>query len=90
MDVAYGSNVAPMLFGGGGHPLLVSMFENRTLYMAGASDALTSSLATWANWNLCYQFTGGEPYYYYAVGWVFGEELAQNPSCQPVQLTLEG
>lgn len=76
--------------------LYVSVFENGTLYLPGGADDTANNetypspveyFGNLTNWNLCYQFTGG--YYYYSIGWVFGTQPAQNPSCQPVDLTFE-
>lgn len=73
----------------------MSVSDNGTFYLPGGVDDSNNNatypnpveyLGDLTNWNLCYQFTGG--YYYYSIAWVFTQP-AQNPSCQPVQLTME-
>lgn len=69
--------------------------ENGTLYIPGGVDD-TQNTDTYpnpvvyqgnlTNWYLCYQFTGG--YYYQSIAWV-NSLPPQNPTCAPVDLTLE-
>lgn len=88
----------PLFYPGVGYSaseVYVNVFANGTLYLQGGQDD-TANNATYpnppqyfselTNWSLCYQFTGG--YYYYSIGWVYGTQPAQNPSCQPVDLTF--
>lgn len=99
MAPGYGTNVGvPLFYPGVGYSaseVYVNVFANGTLYLQGGQDD-TANNATYpnppqyfselTNWSLCYQFTGG--YYYYSIGWVYGTQPAQNPSCQPVDLTF--
>lgn len=72
------------------------MSDNGTLYFSGGTDDTANGdsypnplqyFGDLTNWNLFYQFTGG--YYYHSIGWLFGQEPSQNPTCQPVQLTTQ-
>lgn len=96
----YGSNVAVPLFIPGTESnaglLYVNVYPNGTLYLQGgvndtANTATQPIPATYfgdlTNWVLCNQMTGG--YYYYSIGWVSGVGPAQNPTCQPVDLTFQ-
>lgn len=99
LEANYGSNVGvPLFYPGLGYSaseVYVNVFENGSLYLHGGPDDRTNN-ATYpqpplyfgnlTNWALCDQFTGG--YYYYSIGWVYGTQPAQNPSCQAVDLTL--
>ncbi|KAJ4418097.1 hypothetical protein N0V82_005760 [Gnomoniopsis sp. IMI 355080] len=99
LGLNYGSNVAvPLFYPGYSYSpgtTYISVSDDGTFYLPGGVDDSNNN-ATYpdpvqyfgnlTNWNLCYQFTGG--YYYYSIGWVFTQP-AQNPSCQPVQLTME-
>ncbi|KAI0123442.1 hypothetical protein BJ170DRAFT_641838 [Xylariales sp. AK1849] len=69
--------------------------DNGTLYIDGGPDdssfnatypSSTSSLGNLTNFHLCYQYTGG--YYYHSIAWV-STQPPHNPSCQPVDLSLE-
>lgn len=92
---SWGSNVAtPLFYPGLSYETYVSYDEAGALYLQGGVDDSDNNatypspptyLGNLTNWNLCYQFTGG--YYYYSVGWVFTQP-PQNPSCQPVDLTM--
>lgn len=97
---SYGSNVAvPLFYPGYSYTpgtTYVSVSDNGTFFQPGGIDD-TSNNATYpdpvkyygnlTNWHVCYQFSGG--YYYYSLAWVYGIGPPQNPSCQPVQLTME-
>lgn len=74
----------------------VGVFSNGTLYVPGGIDdtALNDTrpdtpqyFEGLTQWKLCYQYTTFQPYYFYSIAWVIGVEPAQNPSCQPVELT---
>lgn len=97
----YGSNVGvPLFYPGVGYEassFYVNVFpDNGTIYLNGG-PVDTANNATYpdgagyygplTNWVLCYQFTGG--YYYYSIGFVFGVQPAQNPSCQAVNLAFQ-
>ncbi|KAI1474120.1 hypothetical protein F4774DRAFT_401620 [Daldinia eschscholtzii] len=69
--------------------------NNGTLYMYGGYDDSSfnstyplpaPSLGNLTNFHLCYQFTGG--YYYQSIAWV-STHPPHNPSCQPVDLSIE-
>ncbi|KAI2601813.1 hypothetical protein GGR54DRAFT_634490 [Hypoxylon sp. NC1633] len=69
--------------------------ENGTLYVNGGYDdsrfnttypVPAPSLGNLTQFHLCYQFVGG--YYYNSISWV-STQPPHNPSCQPVDLTLE-
>ncbi|KAI1381063.1 hypothetical protein F4677DRAFT_402009 [Hypoxylon crocopeplum] len=69
--------------------------ENGSLYVNGGYDDSqfnttypnpVPSLGNLSNFHLCYQFTGG--YYYNSIAWV-STTPPRNPSCQPVDLSLE-
>ncbi|KAI0131486.1 hypothetical protein F4814DRAFT_406173 [Daldinia grandis] len=69
--------------------------NNGTLYMNGGYDDSNfnatypnppQSLGNLTNFHLCYQFTGG--YYYQSIAWV-STQPPHNPSCQPVNLSIQ-
>ncbi|KAI0155519.1 hypothetical protein BJ166DRAFT_336404 [Pestalotiopsis sp. NC0098] len=91
-----GSNVNVALFYPGYDDFTtLQKSENGTLYVSGGVDD-TQNTDTYpnpvvyqgnlTNWYLCYQFTGG--YYYQSIAWV-NSQPPQNPTCAPVDLTLE-
>lgn len=90
-----GGNVAVAQFRLGTEGIFVSLYPNGTFYFPGGVDDSANNATEPApfsyrgdltNWNLCYQVTGF--YYYYSLGWV-STQPAQNPSCEPVQLSAE-
>ncbi|KAI2616398.1 hypothetical protein GGS26DRAFT_578467 [Hypomontagnella submonticulosa] len=69
--------------------------DNGTFYINGGYDdsKFTTSYpnpvpaqGNLTNFHLCYQFTGG--YYYQSIAWV-STQPPQNPTCQPVDLSIE-
>ncbi|KAK6214496.1 hypothetical protein LQW54_004217 [Pestalotiopsis sp. IQ-011] len=91
-----GSNVNVALFYPGYDDFTtLQKSEIDTLYVSGGVDD-TQNTDTYpnpvvyqgnlTNWYLCYQFTGG--YYYQSIAWV-NSQPPQNPTCAPVDLTLE-
>ncbi|KAL7624541.1 hypothetical protein AAE478_006108 [Parahypoxylon ruwenzoriense] len=93
----WGSNVqTALVFPGleGGTPVYYHA-ANGTLYIQGGYDdssfnstAPTSppTLGNLTNFHLCYQYTGG--YYYHSVAWV-STQPPHNPSCRPVDLSMQ-
>ncbi|KAI1084328.1 hypothetical protein F5B20DRAFT_593435 [Whalleya microplaca] len=94
----WGSNVAPALINVGVTAAVALFFHpnNGTLFLYGGYDDThfnktrptepAPSLGNISNFHLCYQYTGF--YYYRSISWVYTLP-PQNPSCQPVDLSLE-
>ncbi|OTB04632.1 hypothetical protein M426DRAFT_320747 [Hypoxylon sp. CI-4A] len=69
--------------------------DNGTIYLTGGYDdssfnatppTSVSTLGNLTNFHLCYQYTGG--YYYRSIAWV-STQPPHNPSCEPVDLSIE-
>ena len=96
---SWGSNVAQGLFQPTEEYTYIYFTDKedtpKTLYMSGGYDDSHFNatppnpppmLPDLENWHLCYQYNGG--YYYRSIAWVFTQP-PQNPSCEPVDLTIE-
>ncbi|KAH6658507.1 hypothetical protein BKA67DRAFT_533660 [Truncatella angustata] len=91
-----GSNVNTALFYPGiDEYTSLQKADDGTLFISGGVDDSsfnstypnpTTYLGNLTNWHLCYQYTGG--YYYQSIAWVTTQP-PHNPSCVPVDLTLE-
>ncbi|KAI0439931.1 hypothetical protein F4803DRAFT_553554 [Xylaria telfairii] len=94
----WGSNVHTMLAPPGtddGTPISLD-FETGEFYIGSLYDDTAWNITvptgqtgeSLSNFHLCYQWTGG--YWYRSVAWVSGFEGArpQNPSCEPVSLSI--
>jgi hypothetical protein len=90
------SNVAPAAFTPSTPNVYLSCYpDNGTLYYSSGSvddrdfnetrPSYESTFGNLTNFHLCYQYVGG--YYYRSISWV--QTLPpQNPSCEPVDLSL--
>ncbi|RYP75534.1 hypothetical protein DL770_007387 [Monosporascus sp. CRB-9-2] len=93
---SWGSNVAVGQFSPSESWTSIGFVEDTMkLYMPGGYDDSSfnetypnpvQTQGNLMNWHLCYQFAGS--YYYRSISWVFTNP-PQNPSCEPVDLTLE-
>ncbi|KAI1848610.1 hypothetical protein JX265_011536 [Neoarthrinium moseri] len=91
------SNVAAGLFQPGYEGGTIFQYnENGLLYITGGYDDRHNNetypnpptyFGNTSSFHLCYQFTGG--YYYQSIAWVSGTAPPQNPSCEPVDLSLQ-
>ncbi|KAI1641950.1 uncharacterized protein F4817DRAFT_354298 [Daldinia loculata] len=97
LEPSFGSNVyTALIYPGVEDGTSVYFYPNNgTLYMNGGYDDSSfnatyptppPSLGILTNFHLCYQFTGG--YYYHSIAWV-STQPPHNPSCQPVNLSIE-
>jgi hypothetical protein len=96
-EISYASNVLQGLFYPGDSIGTYLSFhpENGSLYISSAVDDSNFN-ATYpspspyfqniSNFHLCYQYYSG--YYYQSIAWVTTQP-PQNPSCEPVDLSLE-
>lgn len=91
----WGTNVMPGLFTPSQTYTYVGFDDDGRVYMSGGYDdsafnatrpSPVPSLGNLYNWHLYYQYTGG--YYYQSVSWVLTDP-PHNPSCQPIDLTLQ-